>query len=95
MSNSDFSIHDVRFRRRLAAECDIVVFGETVGTVTKRPDIADPNGTGFYFALHLYGDHRGPLLVDDRDAIKPTIARMLVDRDPVPLTSAPVNPATI
>ena len=84
MPNCNFSISDICFRRRLADECDIVVFAETVGTVTRRPDIADPDGEGFYFALHLFDDRRGPVLVDDRDAIKPTVARMLVDRDLVP-----------
>ena len=92
MSSCDFSIRDVRFRRRLDHECDIVVFGETVGTVTKRRDIADPDGKGVYFALHLFDDHRGPELVDDRNAIKPTIARMLVDRNLVPWTPPPVHP---
>ena len=93
MSGTGFSITDVRFRRRLDDECDIVIHGETVGTVTKRRDIADPDGDRFYFALHLFDDHRGPVLVDDRDAIKPTVARMLVDRDLVPGTSPPVHPA--
>ena len=93
MPSCDFSISDIRFRRRLEHECDIVVFSETVGTVTRRPDIADPDGAGFYFALHLFDDHRGPVLVDDRDAIKPTVAHMLVDRDLVPWTSPPVHPA--
>ena len=74
MSGTGFSITDVRFRRRLEHECDIVVHGETVGTVTRRRDIADPDGAGIYFALHLFDDHRGPVLVDDRDAVKPTVA---------------------
>ena len=95
MSSCDFSISDIRFRRRLAAECDIVVFGETVGTVTKRRDIADPDGAGVYFTLLLFDDHRGPVLVDDRDAVRPTIARMLVDRDLVPATPPPTHPAAL
>ena len=90
MSSCDFSIHDVRFRRRLDDECDIVVFGETVGTVTRRPDIASPVSDRFYYALHLFDDRRGPRLVDDRVAVKPTVARMLVDRDLVPWTPPPV-----
>ena len=93
MSGTGFSITDVQFRRRLADECEIVVFSETVGTVTRRRDIADPDGDRFYFALHLFDDHRGPVLVDDRDAIKPTVARMLVDRKLVPLAPLPVHPA--
>ena len=95
MSSCDFTISDIRFRRRLAEECDIVVFGETVGTVTKRRDIADPDGAGFYFALHLHDDHRGPRLVDDRDAVKSTIARILVDRNLVPVTPSPVHPTAL
>ena len=93
MSGRDLSIRDIRFRRRLDDECDIVVFGETVGIVTRRPDIADPDGEGVYFALHLYDDRRGPKLVDDRDAIKPAIARMLADRDRVPAAPPPVHRA--
>ena len=92
MSSAGFSIRDVKFRRRLADECDIVVFSETVGTVTRRPDIADPDGAGIYFALHLFDDHRGPVLVDDRDAVKPTVARMLVDRNLVPVVPSQVHP---
>ena len=95
MSSCDFSIRDIKFRRRLDDECDIVVFGETVGIVTRRPDVADPDGTGVYFALHLYDDRRGPKLVDDRDAIKPAIARMLVDRDLLPASPPPMHPAAL
>ena len=95
MSSCDFNITDVRFRRCLDDECDIVVFGETVGIVTKRPDIASPGPGRSYYALHLFDDHRGPRLVDDRDAVKPTVARMLVDRDLVPWTPPPVHPAMI
>ena len=95
MSSCNFSIRDVRFRRRIDHECDIVVFGETVGIVTKRRDIADPDGAGVYFALHLFDDHRGPVLVDDRDAVRPTIARMLLDRDLVPATPSPMHPAIL
>ena len=36
MSGTNFSIRDVKFCRRLDDECDIVVFAETVGTVTRR-----------------------------------------------------------
>ncbi len=93
MSSCDFSIRDIRFRWRLDHECDIVVFDQTVGTVSKRPDIASPKPGRFYYALHLFDDHRGPRLLDDRDAVKPTVARMLVDRDLVPWTSPPVHPA--
>ena len=92
MSGTGFSISDVKFRRHLADECDIVVFSETVGTVTRRPDIADPDGKGFYFALHLFDDRRGPVLVDERHAVKPTVARMLVERNLVPAVPPPVHP---
>ena len=92
MFGTGFSITDVKFRRRLDDECDIVVHGETVGTVMKRRDIADPDGESVYFALHLFDDHRGPVLVDDRDAIKPTVARILVDRDLVPVVPPSVHP---
>ena len=95
MSGTGFSITDVRFRRRLEHECDIVVHGETVGTVTRRRDIADPDGAGIYFTLHLFDDHRGPVLVDDRDAVKPTVARMLADRDLVPAVPPQVHPKPV
>ena len=95
MSSCDFNMNDVRFRRRLDDECDIVVFGETVGIVTRRPDVASPAPGRPYYALHLFDDHRGPRMVDDRDAVKPTVARMLVDRDLVPCTPPPVHPAMI
>ena len=95
MSSCDFSISDICFRRRLDHECDIVVFDQTVGTVSKRPDIASPKPGRFYYALHLFDDHRGPRLVDDRDAVKPAVARMLVDRNLVPVTPPPVHPAVL
>ena len=95
MSSCDFSISDIRFRRRLDHECDIVVFDRTVGTVSKRPDIASPKPGRFYYALHLFDDHRGPRLVDDRDAVKPAVARMLVDRDLVPCTPPSTHPAVL
>ena len=91
MSSCDFSINDIRFRRRVDDECDIVVFGETVGTVTRRPDIANSAGD-WYYVIHLRDDHCGPRTVDDRETIKSTIAHMLVDRDLVPWTPPPVHP---
>ena len=94
MSSCDFSIRDIKFRRRLDAECDIVVYNEIVGIVTRRPDIADPAG-GWYYVVHLRDDHRGPHMLDERNAIKPTIARMLVDRDLVPWTPPPVHPSAL
>ena len=91
MSSCDFSISDIRFRRRPDHECDIAVHGEVVGSVFRRRDIADPDG-GWYFVIHLHDDHRGPRQVDDRDAVKPTVARMLVERDLVPWIPPPVHP---
>ena len=44
MSSCGFSIHDIRFRRTRDDECAIVVHGQTVGTVMRRPDIANPDG---------------------------------------------------
>ena len=93
MSCADFSLHDVMFRRTVDDQCDIVVFGETVGTVMKRPDLAsaDPKRAHFY-AAHLWDDARGPVLIDRREAVRPTIADMLLKRDLVPSTPPPVHP---
>ena len=91
MSSADFSVDDVMFRRTADSECDIVVFGETVGSVMKRQDIASPDG-GRYYAAHLWDDPRGPVVIDDRDAVRATIADMLIDRDLVPSTPPPVHP---
>ena len=91
MSSTGFSIHDVKFRRRLEGECDIVIHGQTVGTVMKRRDIANPAG-GWFYVIHLYDDPRGPKQLDDRDAVRSTIAAMLVERDLVPVTPPPVHP---
>ena len=92
MSSCDFSIHDIKFRRRLDDECDIVVYGETVGTVTRRPDIASLRRR---LVLRRTSSGRSPRSPHGRrpDAIKPAIARMLVDRDLVPWTPPPVHPA--
>ena len=91
MSAADFSIRDVMFRRTAGNECDIVVFGETVGSVMMRPDIASPDGDWFY-AVHLADDFRGPVLVDDRDAVRSEVARTMVERDLVPSMPPPVHP---
>ena len=87
---SGFSIDDLRFRRR-ADECDIVVYGTTVGTVMRRPDIANPDGGSFY-VIHLYDDRCGPKQLDDRNRVRGAIASMLVERDLVPSTPPPVHP---
>ena len=87
---SGFSIADLRFRRRGADECDVVVYGMTVGTVMRRPDIANPDG-GRFFVIHLYDDRHGPKQLDDRDTVRSTIASMLVERDLVPSIPPPVH----
>ena len=91
MSSANFSFHDVRFRRRGDDECDIVVHGRTVGTVTRRPDIASPDG-GWYYVIHMYDDCRGPKQVDHRAQVRGTVAAMLTERDLVPWTPPPVHP---
>ena len=92
MSGCNLSIDDIRFRKRSGDECDIVVHGQTVGIVTRRPDIAAAGSDRFYHALHLYDDRRGPLFIDDRRAVRPAIARMLVERDLVPWRPPPTHP---
>lgn len=88
---SGFSIDDLRFRRRGDDECDIVVYGTAVGTVMRRPDIANPDG-GWFYVIHLYDDRRGLKQLDDRDQVRSAIASMLVERDLVPWTPPPVHP---
>ena len=88
---SGFSADDLRFRRRGDDECDIVVYGQTVGTVMRRGHIANPDGGSFY-VIHLYDDRRGPMQLDDRDRVRSAIASMLVERDLVPSTPPPVHP---
>ena len=92
MTSCNLSVHDLRFRRTGGDECDIVVHGEVVGTVTRRPDIANPDGC-VYFAIHLFDDRRGPRHVDDRDRVKAVAAAMIAERDLAPWTPPPVHPA--
>ena len=91
MSSADFSVRDVKFRRTTDNECDVVVFGETVGSVMKRADIANPDG-GFFYAAHLRDDHRGPVLIDRRKQVRSTVADMLIERDLLLSTPPPVHP---
>ncbi len=91
MSSCGFSIHDIRFRRTSDDECAIVVHGQTVGTVMRRPDIANPDG-GFFYAVHLMDDFRGPRLVDHRHEVRPVAAAMIAERDLAPWTPPPVHP---
>ena len=90
MSASNLSVDDLRFRRRGDDECDVVVYGMTVGTVMRRRDIANPDGGRFY-VIHLYDDRRGPKQIDDRDAVRSAIACMLIERDLVPSIPPPVH----
>ena len=91
MSSCNFSVHDVRFRRCGEDECTIVVYGQTVGTVTRRTDCTTPNGARFY-VVHLYDDGRGPRQVDDRHQVRTVAAAMIAERDLVPWTPPPVHP---
>ena len=91
MSSTNFSIHDVKFRRRIDDECDIVVHDQTVGTVTRRPDIANPD-RGWYYVVHLMDDYRGPRQVDDRNEVRAVAAAMIAERDLAPWTPPPAHP---
>ena len=88
---SGFSIDDLRFRRRGADECDIVVYSQTVGNVMRRPDIASPDG-GWFYVIHLYDDRHGPKQLDDREQVRRTVTSMLIERDLLPSTPPPVHP---
>ena len=93
MSSAEFSLHDVLFRRTGDHECDVVVFGETVGSVTRRPDVASADPERFhYYAAHLWDDPRGPVLIEDREEVRATIANMLIERNLVPSTTPPMHP---
>ena len=92
MSSCGFSIHDIRFRRTRDDECAIVVHGQTVGTVMRRPDIANPDG-GFFYAVHLMDDFRGPRLVDHRHEVRSAAAVMIVEHDLAPWIPPPVHPS--
>ena len=91
MTSCDLSVHDLRFRRTVDDECDIVVHGEVVGTVTRRPDIASPDG-GVYFVIHLFDDRRGPRHVDDRERVRTVAAAMIAECDLVPWMPPPMHP---
>ena len=88
---SSFSIHDVRFRRSGENECAIVVYGETVGTLTRHRDpcIADESR---YYVVHLHDDPRGPRQVEHRGQIRLAAADMLWERDLVPPLPPPGHP---
>ena len=89
---SGFSIEDIRFRRTGDDECSILVHGEDVGTLSRRPDVASDDPGRVYFVAHLWDDPRGPRHIDDRGAIRRTIATMLIERDLVPPAPPPVHP---
>ena len=90
MSNYNFSDRDITFRRSGDNEYTIVVYGENVGSVTRRIDYATPDRS-YYYVVHLSEDWKGPRQVDDRNEIRPTVAAMLVERDLVPWTSPPIH----
>ena len=56
---SGFSMSDVKFRRCGEDECDIVVYGQLVGTLTRCPDDS-LSGRKHVYWVHLYDDFRGP-----------------------------------
>ena len=89
---SSFSIHDVKFRRSGEDECDIVVYGQLVGILTRCPDYGMSDREHVY-VVHLYDDFKGPRRVHDRHDIRPTAARMIAERDLVPLRPPPVHPS--
>ena len=89
--SSTVTAHDLRFRRCFGDECDIVLFGETVGTVSRRPDFV-AGGNSHFYVVHLHDDHRGPRQVDDREQVKAVAAEMIAERDLVPSTPPPVHP---
>ncbi len=90
MSSCDFSAHDITFRRSGEDEYMIVVYGETVGSVTRRIDYATPDRS-HYYVVHLSEDWKGPRQVDKRSEIRPAAAAMLVERDLVPWTPPPMH----
>ena len=55
MSSCDFSAHDITFRRSGEDEYMIVVYGKTVGSVTRRIDYATPDRS-HYYVVHLSED---------------------------------------
>ena len=63
MSSCNFSARDITFRRSGDDECTIVVYGETVGSVTRRIDYATPDRS-HYYVVHLSEDWKGPRQVD-------------------------------
>ena len=88
---SGFSMSDVKFRRCGEDECDIVVYGQLVGTLMRCPDYS-LSGRKHVYWVHLYDDFRGPRRVRDRNDIQRTAAQMIADRDLVPSMPPPVHP---
>ena len=88
---SGFSMSDVKFRRRGEDECDIVVYGQLVGILTRCPGYSLSGRKDVYW-VHLYDDFRGPRRVRDRNDIRRTAAQMIADRDLVPPMPPPVHP---
>ena len=91
MTHPDFSIHDVRYRRSADHESQIIVYGHTVGTITR---LSDP-GAGeerWTYLIHLHDDPRGPHQVHRRSQIRLATADMLWERRLVPPPPLPGHP---
>ena len=84
MSATEFSIHDVLFRRTGDDECAIVVFGENVGTVVRLRDRDDPSDAWRYI-VRLLRDPAGARRLARRSQIRRAAADMLWDRGLVPV----------
>ena len=89
MSASNLSVDDLRFRRRGDDECDIVVYGQTVGSVMRRPDIANPNGGQVLRHTPLRRPARFDATRPPRSRSAARSPSMLVERDLVPSTPPP------
>ena len=66
MSSSNFNARDITFRRSSEDEYTITVYGQNVGSVTRRIDYAIPDRS-YYYVLHLSEDWKGPRQLDDRN----------------------------
>lgn len=89
MSATDFSSHDVRFRRTGEDECKIVVHGETVGAVHRHTSHSQAEHP-FDYAIHLYDASGAPRLVDRRSQIRLAVADWLWTANLVPVLFDPM-----
>ena len=93
MTHPEFSIHDVRYRRSSEHECQIIVYGRTVGTLTRVPDFSAGAGEEpSSYVIGLHDDRRGRRQVHHRAQIRLATADMLWDRGLVPPAPLPGNP---